>query len=110
VPGHTEDWADRTCAIGQCANGCVTTKYKDRYVYSASFEGAGKRMHIIDHAECIRCGTRLEVCLPRFAVVNKNVGQRELIRKSIPPYIESIIALKAALGRIASVTIAGSGR
>jgi len=37
--------------------------------------GAKKQLHVIDQEKCIKCGTCLEACPPRFAAVNKVLGQ-----------------------------------
>jgi Fe-S-cluster-containing hydrogenase component 2 len=33
--------------------------------------GAKKQIHVIDQEKCIKCGTCLEACLPRFGAVKK---------------------------------------
>lgn len=54
--------------------------------------GAKKQIHVIDQEICIKCGTCYEACPPRFAAVNKLIGEpapppipedkRTIIRKS----------------------------
>ena len=36
--------------------------------------GGKKQVHVIDQEECIKCGTCLEVCPPRFGAVTKRIG------------------------------------
>jgi NAD-dependent dihydropyrimidine dehydrogenase PreA subunit len=54
--------------------------------------GGKNRIHVIDQQICIKCGTCFEACPPRFAAVNKIVGepvppplpeeQRTIVRKA----------------------------
>jgi coenzyme F420-reducing hydrogenase delta subunit/Fe-S-cluster-containing hydrogenase component 2 len=44
-----------------------------------AIEGKKKQIHVIDQEECIKCGTCLEVCPPRFAAVNK------IVKAPVPP-------------------------
>ena len=39
-----------------------------------AIEGGKKQIHVIDQEECIKCGTCLEVCPPRFAAVKRIVS------------------------------------
>jgi coenzyme F420-reducing hydrogenase delta subunit/ferredoxin len=57
-----------------------------------AIDGGKNKIHVIDQDICIKCGTCLEACPPRFAAVNKITGQpvpppipeeeRTLVRKS----------------------------
>jgi Fe-S-cluster-containing hydrogenase component 2 len=37
--------------------------------------GGKNKIHVIDQDICIKCGTCLEACPPRFGAVNKITGQ-----------------------------------
>jgi Fe-S-cluster-containing hydrogenase component 2 len=43
--------------------------------------GAKKQIHVIDQEKCIKCGTCLEVCPPRFSAV------KEISSEPVPPPI-----------------------
>jgi len=43
---------------------------------AGAIAGARNRIHVIDQEKCIRCGTCLAACPPRFAAVTKMVGDR----------------------------------
>jgi coenzyme F420-reducing hydrogenase delta subunit/ferredoxin len=57
-----------------------------------AIEGAKNQIHVIDQGKCIKCGTCLEACPPRFAAVQEIAGetvpdplpleQRTIVRKS----------------------------
>jgi len=51
--------------------------------------GGKNQIHVIDQKQCIKCGTCLEVCPPRFSAVQKILA--ELVPPSIPEEARIIV-------------------
>ena len=60
---------------------CQACMICQRRCPAEAIEGAKNRIHVINQDKCIKCGTCLEVCPPRFGAV------REIIGEPVPPPI-----------------------
>jgi F420-non-reducing hydrogenase iron-sulfur subunit len=60
---------------------CQACMICQRRCPAEAIEGAKNRIHVINQDKCIKCGTCLEVCPPRFGAV------REVIGEPVPPPI-----------------------